>query len=49
MVLKFKRRKKDTLGRVMSKVRRRKKLSRTDRKVIAGAVDGRKKAKGERR
>ena len=39
----------DTLGRVMSKVARRKKLSKQDRKIIGAAVDGAKKSKRERR
>lgn len=46
----MKRRKKpDVLGRVMSKVARGKKLTPTERKIIAAAVDGAKKAKTERR
>ena len=39
----------DTLGRVMSKVARGKKLTPCERKIIGAAVDGAKKAKSERR
>jgi len=41
------RRKLDTLGRVMSKVARGEKLTRQERKILAGAVDGAKKAQSE--
>ena len=43
------RRKKDRLGRVMSKVARGKKLSRRDRAILSGAIDGAKKARSERK
>ena len=39
----------DTLGKVMSKVSRGKKLSRIDRNILSGAIDAAKKAKSERR
>ena len=41
-------RKKDTLGKVMSKVAKGKKLTPQERKIIAGAVDGAKKSRKER-
>jgi len=41
------RKKLDTLGRVMSKVARGKKLTKQERKILAGAVDGAKKAQSE--
>jgi len=39
----------DTLGKVMSKVARGKKLTVRERKILAGAIDGAKKGRGERR
>jgi len=39
----------DTLGKVMSKVARGKRLTARERKILAGAIDGAKKARGERR
>ena len=39
----------DTLGRVMSKVARGKKLTPRERKILAGAIDGAKKAKSEKK
>ena len=38
----------DTLGKVMSKVSRGKKLTKQERKILAGAIDGAKKSKKER-
>jgi len=38
----------DTLGKVMSKVAQGKKLTPRERKILAGALDGAKKAKTER-
>ncbi len=38
----------DTLGKVMSKVSRGMKLSKTDRKILSGAIDASKKARSER-
>jgi len=40
-------RKLDTLGKVMSKVARGKRLTQQERKILAGAIDGAKKAKSE--
>ena len=39
----------DTLGKVMSKVARGKKLTARERKILAGAIDGAKKARSEKR
>ena len=39
----------DTLGKVMSKVARGKRLTARERKILAGAIDGAKKARRERR
>jgi len=39
----------DTLGKVMSKVARGKKLTVRERKILAGAIDGAKKGRGERK
>jgi len=39
----------DTLGKVMSKVSRGKKLTKKERQILAGAIDASKKAKSERR
>ena len=44
-----KKKKLDTLGKVMSKVARGKKLTARERKILAGAIDGAKKARGERK
>ena len=45
---KKKRKKKlDTLGKVMSKIARGLKLTPAERKILAGAIDGAKKAKSE--
>ncbi len=43
------RRELDTLGKVMSKVSRGLKLTRTERKILSGAIDASKKARSERR
>jgi len=43
------RKKLDMLGKVMSKIARGKKLTKQERKILAGAVDGAKKAKSEGR
>jgi len=48
MIMARKKKKLDTLGKVMSKVSRGKKLTPRERKILAGAIDGAKKAKTER-
>lgn len=42
-------RKLDTLGKVMSKVARGLKLTKAERRILAGAIDGAKKARSERK
>lgn len=47
MTRRHRKKKLDTLGRVMSKVARGKKLTKHEREIIGAAVDGAKKAKSE--